>query len=137
MDRDIYDCSFPITWIALRSYFYFMKNTYMSLCYRFKTCCNMKNTFFYFGSSYYIFLSKMISLIYSALSWEKKRCIFFIFIFSNFSALHTRFPFFNDAKRLRGVQLLILLRIVFFESIHFQGFFAFAVGLDTDKEIFK
>ena len=96
-----------------------------------------KRFFFYFCSSYYIFLSKIISLIYSALSREKKRCIFFVFIFSNFSALHTRFPFFNDAKRLRGVPLLILIRIVFFESIRFQGFFAFAVGLDTDKEIFK
>ena len=29
MDRDIYDCSFPITWIALRSYFYFMKNIHI------------------------------------------------------------------------------------------------------------
>ena len=67
---------------------------------------------------------------------KEKVYIFHIYFF-NFSALHTRFPFFNDAKRLRGVQLLILLRIVFFESIHFQGFFAFAVGLDTDKEIFK
>ena len=95
------------------------KHTYMLICYRFQTCCNMKKIYIASLAAViiYLFLKKSLYFILStALSWENKRWLFFILIFSNCNALYmyTCFLFSNTAKGPRGVPFLILLRIVLF-----------------------
>ena len=68
---------------------------------------------------------------------KEKVYIFHIYFFK-FQRLTYTFSFFQRCKKTaKSATSNFTHFIVFFESIHFQGFFAFAVGLDTDKEIFK
>ena len=109
-----------IPWIILLSYFDSMKNIHnMLICYRLQTCCNIKIYIYCnFGSSYYIFLFEDYLFNSTPLSWEKKRCIFFIFIFWLQRFIYVYVTFFSTMQRRpRGVPFQILLRVVLFGAL--------------------
>ena len=103
------------------------KHTYILICYRFQTYCNMKKYIYCkFGSSYYIFIFKKISLIYSINSsfmGKEKVTIFHAYFFKLQRLIYVyMFPFFQHCKRTAWSAISNLTQNCVVWSTHFQGF---------------
>ena len=93
----------------------------MFICYRFQTCCNIKIYIYCnFGGSYYIFLFEdyLFNSFRQHLFHGKRKGVYFSYLFFDYNALYMyMFPFFNNAKRPRGVPFQILLRVMLFGAL--------------------
>ena len=130
-----------IPWIILLSYFDSMKNIHnMLICYRLQTCCNIKIYIYCnFGSSYYIFLFEDYLFNSTPLSWEKKRCIFFIFIFWLQRFIYVYVSFFSTMQKDREECHFKFYSELCYLELSLPGILiiAFVVGLDSDDEILR
>ena len=130
-----------IPWIILLSYFDSIKNIHnMLLCYRLQTCCNIKIYIYCnFGSSYYIFLFEDYLFNSTPLSWGKKRCIFFIFIFWLQRFIYVYVSFFSTMQKDREESHFKFYSELCYLELSLPGIriIAFVVGLDSDDEILR
>ena len=98
------------------------KHTYMFICYRFQTCCNIKIYIYIVTLAAVIifFFLKIISLIHSVnTSFMGKEKVYTFHIYFLITTLYICicFLFFNNAKRPRGLPFQILLRVMLFGAL--------------------
>ena len=115
-----------IPWIILLSYFHYEKHTYMFICYRFQTCCNIKIYIYCnFGGSYYIFLFEdyLFNSFRQHLFHGKRKGVYFSYLFFDYNALYMyMFPFFQQCKKTARSAISNFTQSYVIWSSHFQEF---------------
>ena len=116
------------------------KQTYMFICYRFQTFCNMKKNIVVSLVAAIIFFCLKIISKFILLFHEKRRDVYFSYLFFQIATPYILYIFlFQQCKKTSrsAVSNFIQNCVAWKHSLPGTLIIAFVVGLDPDDEIFR